>query len=97
MNLTEDILSLSDFKRRSAALLAQMKTTKRPLVLTVNGKAELVVQDAASYQRMEALARRIEAIEGIEEGLASMRAGQGDDAEAVFERLEQKYPFLADS
>ena len=97
MDLTQDILSLSDFKRRSAALLEQMKTTQRPLVLTVNGRAELVVQDAASYQRMEALSRRLEAIEGIEEGLASMDAGKGEEAGVVFERMERKYPFLKQS
>lgn len=94
MDLARDILSLSDFKRRSAALLEQMKTTKRPLVLTVNGRAELVVQDAASYQRMEALARRLEAIEGIEDGLAAMDAGQEEEAGVVFEQLERKHPFL---
>lgn len=94
MDLTQDILSLSDFKRRSAALLEQMKATQRPLVLTVNGRAELVVQDAASYQRMEALALRLEAIEGIKEGLADMEAGRGEEASVVFEQLERKYPFL---
>jgi prevent-host-death family protein len=94
MDLTQDILSLSDFKRRSAALLEQMKTTQRPLILTVNGRAELVVQDAASYQRMEALAVRLEALEGIKLGLAAMEAGDEEDAEVVFEELEQKYPFL---
>lgn len=94
MDLTQDILSLSDFKRRSAALLEQMKTTQRPLILTVNGRAELVVQDAASYQRMEALAVRLEALEGIKQGLAAMESGEEEDAEVVFEQLEQKYPFL---
>lgn len=97
MDLTQDIMSLSDFKRRSAALLEQMKVTKRPLVLTVNGRAELVVQDAASYQRLESLARRIEALEGIEEGLASMERGEGEAMDAVFDRLEQKFPFLKKS
>tara|TARA_R110002096_G_scaffold395566_1_gene591078 strand:+ start:153 stop:458 length:306 start_codon:yes stop_codon:yes gene_type:complete len=97
MNLSEDILSLSEFKRRSATLLQQMKSTQRPLVLTVNGRAELVVQDAASYQRIEAMARRLEAVVGIEAGLASMDAGQGEEADTVFARLESKYPFLKSS
>lgn len=94
MDLTQDILSLSDFKRRSAALVEQMKATKRPLVLTVNGKPELVVQDAASFQRMVTLASRMESVEAIQEGLADMDAGRGDDAETVFARLESKFPFL---
>ena len=50
IDISKDIHSLTDFKRRTTELVGQLKTTGRPLVLTVNGKAELVVQDAASYQ-----------------------------------------------
>lgn len=44
-----DIHSLSDFQRHAKAHLKQMQKTGRPKVLTINGKAELVVQDAYSY------------------------------------------------
>ena len=47
MNLIEDIHSLTDFKRKTSEFLRQLKETGKPLVLTINGKAELVVQDAA--------------------------------------------------
>jgi len=33
-------------------MMKQIKKSGHPLVLTVNGKAEAVVQDAASYQRL---------------------------------------------
>jgi hypothetical protein len=46
MKLTRDIQSLSTFKRDTAKLDRQLKKTRQPVVLTVNGKAELVVQDA---------------------------------------------------
>ena len=94
MDLTQDILSLSDFKRRSAALLAQMKATQRPLVLTVDGHAEFVVVDADSYRKMEAQALRYETIEAIKEGIADMEAGRGEEASVVFARMERKFPFL---
>ena len=42
-----------------------MKKTKEPVELTVNGKAELVVQDAESYQRLLEAKDRMEAIDGI--------------------------------
>ena len=45
-----DIHSLSDFQRNAKNHLKQMKKTGRPRVLTINGKAELIVQDAKSYQ-----------------------------------------------
>jgi hypothetical protein len=55
---------------------------------TINGKAELVVQDAAAYQ---ALLDRIEAIEGIQEGLADARPGRTKPARQVFDRLRRKH------
>jgi prevent-host-death family protein len=46
MKLARDIMSLSTFKRDSNKVMRQMKKTKEPIVLTVNGKAAVVVQDA---------------------------------------------------
>ncbi len=84
MKLTRDIHSLSTFKRDTAKLMRQMKKTKEPVVLTVNGKAELVVQDAESYQKLLEAKDRMEAIEGIKRGLESMRQHRGKPAEAFF-------------
>ena len=47
-----DVRPLSDFKRSQAELLQHLKTTRRPLLLTLNGRAEVVIQDAASYQML---------------------------------------------
>jgi prevent-host-death family protein len=52
MNISRDIHPLTDFKRNTSEFLARLKQTGDPLVLTINGKAELVVQDAKSYQRL---------------------------------------------
>ena len=49
MKLTRDIQSLSVFKRDTSKFMRQMKKTGQPIVLTVNGKAEMVVLDAESY------------------------------------------------
>lgn len=77
MKLTRDIQSLSTFKRDTAKFVRQLKKTGKPVVLTVNGKAELVVQDAASYQRLMEAQDRMEAIEGIRRGLESMKRNAG--------------------
>src|SRR5438067_4949620 len=84
MKLKRDIHSLSTFKRDTAKLVRQMKKTKEPVILTVNGKAELVVQDAESYQKLLEAKDRIEAIEGIRRGLESMRGQRGKPAEVFF-------------
>jgi prevent-host-death family protein len=84
MKLTRDIHSLSTFKRDTAKLVRQMKKTKAPVVLTVNGKAELVVQDAESYQQLLEAKDRMEAIEGIKRGLQSMQNNAGKPAAEFF-------------
>ena len=87
MKLTRDIHSLSTFKRDTAKLVRQMKKTKEPVVLTVNGKAELVVQDAESYQELLEAKGRMEAIEGIKRGLESMKRNAGKPAEQFFQEF----------
>jgi prevent-host-death family protein len=84
MKLTRDIQSLSTFKRDTAKLVRQMKKTRAPVVLTVNGKAELVVQDAESYQQLLEAKDRMEAIEGIKRGLQSMKNNAGKPAVEFF-------------
>jgi prevent-host-death family protein len=88
LDLANDIRSLSEFKRNTVDLLDRLRTTGHPLVLTINGKAELVVQDAAAYQ---ALLDRVEAIEGIHKGLADVKAGRTKPARRVLGRLRRKH------
>lgn len=71
-----DIHSLTDFQRNAREHIDRLKETGRPEVLTINGKAELVIQDAESYQKLLDAIDRAEAIEGIRCGLEQMEAGQ---------------------
>jgi hypothetical protein len=48
----QDIGSLTDFQRNTKAHLKRLRRTGRPELLTVNGKAEVVVQNASAYQRL---------------------------------------------
>jgi len=89
MNLTQDIHPLTDFKRNTAEFLRQLKETGNPVVLTINGKAELVVQDAGSYQRLFDLAERLETIQAVKDGLASADRGEGSPVDDVFDALEK--------
>ena len=82
-----DIYSLSDFQRKTREHIGRLKETGKPAVLTVNGKAELVVQDAAAYQALLDLVDQAEAIIGIQRGLRSFERGEGRAAEAVFDDL----------
>jgi hypothetical protein len=81
----QDIRSLTDFQRNTKAHLKRLKATGRPAVLTVNGKAELIVQDAAAFEDM------LDAVRGIQRGLDEMKAGKGEPARVVLDRIRAKY------
>ena len=76
VDISTDIHSLSDFKRNTAEFLRQMRGSGHPLVLTINGKAEIVVQDASSYQRLLNRLDELEALEGIKRGIADVKSGR---------------------
>ncbi|MFP4163166.1 MAG: type II toxin-antitoxin system Phd/YefM family antitoxin [Chitinispirillaceae bacterium] len=52
LKITEDVKSITDLKRNANGLVKQVHTTHRPVVLTVNGKAEAVLMDAEDYEKM---------------------------------------------
>ena len=87
IDVTQDIHSLTTFKRNSSGLMKRMKKTGRPLVLTVNGKAEAVLLDAATYQDV---ASQLDAVASIRRGLAQARKGAGRPADEVFDELERE-------
>ncbi len=91
MNLNRDIHSLTDFKQHTPDFVQQLKATGEPMVLTINGKAELVVQDAGSYQKLLDLAEGAKVLDGIRRGLEDMRAGRGRPADEVFEGIRQEF------
>jgi hypothetical protein len=81
----QDIRSLTDFQRNTKSHLRRLKSTGRPEVLTVNGRAELIVQDAAAFEDM------LDAIRGIQRGLDEMKAGKGEPARKVLDRIRARY------
>jgi prevent-host-death family protein len=85
MNISRDIQPLDTFKRETGKIIKQLEETGEPVVLTVHGKAKLVVQDAAAYQELvdqnERLRDRLEAIAGIRRGLEDMKHGRGQPLE----------------
>jgi len=91
LDIANDIQSLSHFKRNTPEMMAQLKKTGRPVVLTVNGKAEAVVQDAESYQRLCELADQAEMMAFLKESKAELDAGRAVPALEALDRLAKKY------
>jgi prevent-host-death family protein len=88
LDITKDIQSLTTFRRRSGDFMKQLKKTKRPVVLTVKGKAAAVVQDAEGYQRLLDIAAHASAEEGIRQGLEDAKEGKARPARDVFRDFE---------
>jgi prevent-host-death family protein len=87
IDVTQDIHSLTTFKRNSSGLMRRMKKTGRPLVLTIKGKAEAVLLDAATYQEV---ADHLDAVASIRRGLSQARKGEGRLADDVLDELERE-------
>lgn len=81
----EDIASLTDFKRDTTSHLRRLRKTGRPEVLTVKGKAALVVLDPAAYRRLAETVEEARTITGIKAGLEAFDRGEGLPARAALE------------
>ena len=91
LDITKDIHSLTSFRRNSAQLMKQLKKSHRPVILTVKGKAEAVVQDAESYQKLLDIAAKADVYEAIRQGLDDVSTSRTMPANEVFETIRKKH------
>ncbi len=91
LDITKDIQSLTTFRRRSGDFMKQLRKSKRPVVLTVKGKAAAVVQDAEAYQCLLDIAARLDAEEGIRQGLEDAKKGKIRPAREFFDEFEAEH------
>lgn len=91
LDITKDIQSLTTFRRRSGDFMKQLRKSKRPVVLTVKGKAAAVVQDAEAYQRLLDIAARVDAEEGIRQGLEDAKKGKIRPVKEFFDEFEAEH------
>ena len=68
-----------------------MKKTRKAVVLTINGKAELVIQDAASYQRLLDMKAQYQTRVAIDRALEDMRKGLHRAVTNVFAAIRTKH------
>jgi prevent-host-death family protein len=90
-DIKKDIQAMTTFRRNPAKFMKYLKKTKNPLVLTINGKAEAVVQDAEAYQRLLDVAAQVDAREGIRQGLEDVKKGRTRPAREALEMFRRKH------
>ncbi len=88
-DIKKDIQAMTTFRRNPAKFLKHLKKTRKPLILTVNGKAEAVVQDAEAYQRLLDIVAQADALEGIRQGLEDGKKGRVRPAREALETLRR--------
>ncbi len=87
----DDIRSLTEFQRNTREHIKRLKRTGRPELLTVKGQAELVVQDARSYQKLLDRAQEVEQHEKLRRSIADYRAGRVRGLDDVLDDLDVKH------
>ena len=91
IDITQDIQPLTTFRNNSVKMMKQLKKTGRPIVLTVNGKSEAIVQSAEAYQRLLDIAAEGSVEEAIRQGREDVAAGRTYAAKEVFAEMRKKH------
>jgi prevent-host-death family protein len=90
-DIKKDIQAMTTFRRNPAKFMKQLKRTKRPLILTIDGRAEAVVQDAEAYQRLLDIAAQADAFEGVRQGIEDVTKGRVRPAREALEAFRRKH------
>jgi prevent-host-death family protein len=88
MTFSDDIRPLSEFRSKASGFIAQVHKTKRPLVITQNGKSAAVLMDVVEYEKM---AEKIELFQDIETSLDQIRGGKGISHSDAHRMLKSRY------
>jgi prevent-host-death family protein len=89
VRVSQDFVPVSEFKAQAADLLKRVSDTRKPLVITQNGRPAGVLLSPAAYDE---LMDRTEFVAGVNAGLADIEAGRTVAHGVVAKRLRKKYP-----
>jgi prevent-host-death family protein len=89
ISITEDIRSITELKRQTHQILEQIEKTGRPVVVTVNGKAEAVLMDAVMYEKHIKALNMAKHLLAAEEDVQSKRTRSFDSFLKDFKRAKK--------
>jgi prevent-host-death family protein len=91
LDTTPDVQPLTAFRDNPGEVIERLKSTRRPITLTVEGQPAVILQDPAEYQRLLDLAAEADEEEGLRQGLEDIAAGRTRPAREVFAELREEY------
>ena len=91
---TREIYSLSDFVRNPKAHVARLKETRTPEVLTVNGRAEVVLLDTETYENLMERLQNANEIAAIRTHMAEARKNAPPQEEVSEEEIKRSHAIV---
>ncbi|MCU0549247.1 MAG: type II toxin-antitoxin system Phd/YefM family antitoxin [Leptolyngbya sp. Prado105] len=88
---TRNIYPLTDFQRNAKDFIAQLQNSQKPIILTVNGKAAVVIQDAAAYQDLLDQLELERSASAIRRSIQEAKEGKDIDAASGLNQLKAKH------
>ncbi len=86
-----DIHSITDFQRNTKTYVEQITESKNPIAITINGRAQVVVADADSYQAMIEELEEARFVKAIREGEQAIAEGQIRPASEFFAEMRSRH------
>jgi len=86
--LNDDIHSLSEFRSNASGFISQVHSTKRPLIITQNGKSTAVLLDVDEYDK---IIEKNELIEDIQTASRQVSGGKGIPDAKARRMLKMRY------
>lgn len=85
---TTDVRPVTEFRMNTSAVIEQMHSTKRPVILTQHGRSAAVLLDPEVY---ESLIDEIELLRDLAVSEAQIASGQVIAHEEVVRQMREKY------
>ena len=85
---TTDVRPVTEFRANTSAVIEQMHSTKRPVILTQHGRSAAVLLDPEVY---ESLIDEVELLRDLSVAEAQVAASQVVSHEEVARRMREKY------
>ena len=87
IRLSEDVVTVSDFKARASDWLRRFAGSGHPLVITQNGKPAGVLLSPAAFDEFS---ERQQFLAAVQEGMADEQADRGHTTDEVFAMAERR-------
>ncbi|MDA3785644.1 MAG: type II toxin-antitoxin system Phd/YefM family antitoxin [Deltaproteobacteria bacterium] len=86
IHVSENIVSLTDFKNQASKMLRRVQSSHRPIIITQNGRAAGVLISPAEFDQLSEQCRFIQAVQS---GLSDVEQGRVLSEEELDRALDE--------